>query len=72
MESIKTVLEEMADEENDGEGATNGKIRVGIDGHLFTKTAIDQLLKTKGIDLAINREERPVVEELMLSDNTEN
>ena len=41
MESIKTVLEEMADEENDGEGATNGKIRVGIDGHLFTKTAID-------------------------------
>lgn len=72
MESIKTILEEMADQENDGKDTTGGELRVGIDGHLFTKTAIDQLLKTKGIDLAINREEKPVVEELMLSDNTEN
>lgn len=41
MESIKTILEEMADQENDGKDTTGGELRVGIDGHLFTKTAID-------------------------------
>ena len=62
----------MANEQNEGESATSEKLRVGIDGHLFTKTAIDSLLQTKGIDLTINREERPVVEEIILSNDTEN
>ena len=62
----------MANEQNETENATSEKLRVGIDGHLFTKTAIDSLLQTKGIDLTINREERPVVEEIMLSDDTDN
>ena len=46
-DSMKTVLSVMA---TDGEE----KIRVGLDGHLFTKTSVDALMKTEGVELIVN------------------
>ena len=53
-EPVQSVLEKMTK-------GFSGKIRVGLDAHLFTKTQIDTLEKTDGIELVVNLEEEPLV-----------
>ena len=64
-DSLTSVLEEMAKEQD------SKTLTVGLDGHLFTKTAVESLKKAKGVHIVVNLEDKIAVEEATKTDKEE-